>query len=111
MLERGEGSPEAKFGLCSHTWHLQALDLVLLGSELAQVHPPAGLDTGWPIPQALSQARAFTFLVGWGAILWPNLKTNLTRAQSRLWGDKPLSLLRIRTPPSYGQGRVKLEVP
>lgn len=30
--EKGEGSPEAKFGLCSHTWHLQALDLVLLGS-------------------------------------------------------------------------------
>ena len=68
-LERGEESPEAKFGLCSHTWHLQALDLVLLGSGTGPSPPLAGLDTGWPIPYALSQARSLHIPGGLGCHL------------------------------------------
>lgn len=30
--KKSEGTPEAKLYLCCHTWHLQALGLVLLGS-------------------------------------------------------------------------------
>lgn len=48
-LEKGEGSPEAKFGLCSHTWHLKALDLVLLGSGTGPSPAPPGLCPAWHV--------------------------------------------------------------
>lgn len=39
-VKKPEGTPEAKLYLCCHTWHLQALGLVLLGSGTDQSPTP-----------------------------------------------------------------------
>lgn len=76
--KNGEGSSEAKFGLCFPTWHVQALDLVLLSSGTGPSPAPRLLSRLAHPPCYSPRPRASALLVGWGAILWPWLEINLS---------------------------------